>query len=236
MWAKLKAMPTYGKVILGVVFLFFVYVSGHHGRRPTPSPFIGPGPNGEDDGPRAERASLDENSKSQLIAKYEAESAQIMASVQKCHDDSVAAAQNAAMNGMMPGEAPCTQNYPQWMARGALLATYIQRLKTGNMNLTVCEANANVRGCGALEASAPPSSLRDGETSSNGDRELEATDRWDRGAIRGTSIYVDRYGEKHELATAPYYFEDVVHGTYIPSNSSTPPDNAGDYVLMTQQD
>ena len=128
------------------------------------------------------------------------------------------------------------QNYPQWIAQGALLQTYIQRLKTGNMNLTVCEANANVRGCQGLEASAPPSSVGEGGTSSNGDRENEATDRWDRGAIRGTSIYVDRYGEKHELATAPYYFEDVVHGTYIPSNSPTPPDNAGDYVQMTQQD
>lgn len=239
MLSQLKAMPTYVKVALGVMLVLLVYASG----RPRPSP--GPtsdnslsglfGLDRDSDKPRSGHAALDENSKSQLIAKYEAQAAQIYAATVKCHDESVAASQQAAMNGMMPGESPCTQNYPQWVAQTALLQTYIARLKSGNMSITVCEANGNMRGCQGLEASAPPSSVGEGETASNGDRETEATDRWDRGAIRGTSIYLDRYGEKHELRTAPYYFEDTVHGTYVPSDSPNPPDNSENYVPMTEQ-
>lgn len=230
---KLKAMPAFFKVMLGLTFLFFAYAIARNGPGPIPNSASSSG--GAVFEPQAERASLDEDTKGRLIAKYEAQMAQISAAVQKCHDDSVAAAQQAALNGMMPMESECTQHYPQWISQQALLQTYVARLKSGNMNMTVCEANAGMSGCQGLEASAPPSSYGERGTSSNGDRETEATDNWDRGAIRGTSIYVDRYGQKHELATAPYYFEDTVHGTYVPSNSPNPPDNTENYVPMTQQ-
>lgn len=226
MLEKLKAMPTYFKVLLGVTFLFLIYMSARSGSGPLPHSTSEPDEGGDVFGQRAERATLNKETKGQLIAKYEAQMSEISADFQKCQDSSIAAAQQAALNGMMPTESECTQQYPQWISQQALLQTYVARLKSGNMNMTVCEANANMRGCQGLEASAPPSS--------NGDREMAAMDNWDLGAIRGHSIYVDRYGEKHELPTAPYYFEDTTHGTYVPSNSPTPPDNQENYVLMTQ--
>jgi hypothetical protein len=234
MLEKLKAMPTYFKVLLGVTFLFLIYMSARSGSGPLSHSSSESGEGDDVFGARTEHAAPNQETKDQLIAKFESQSAQLMSSAQECHDQSTAASQQAVMNGMMPSEAPCMQNYARWISQVALLQTYIARLKSGNMNITVCEANGNISGCQGLEASAPPSSYGERETSSNGDRETAATDDWDRGAIRGTSIYVDRYGERHELTTAPYYFEDTTHGTYVPSNSPTPPDNQENYVPMTQ--
>ena len=218
--ASWKTMPMFPKILIIVLALGVIYrvTVNHHDSDnvrydPTPSPDPGPAPRPEPD-------------KSDLLARYQAQYNQVSTQANQCAQELQAyQAQMAegAMNGVMPGAGPaCQQNLPQLTVQLALLQTYITRLQTGNMHITVCEANAGLQGCQAMEASSHSSS-------SPPDDGTEAVERATRQGIRGNTIYTDANGEEHELPTRDYYYRDRSTGQFVGSDSPNPPNNGRDY-------
>ena len=217
--ASWKTMPVFPKILIVVLALGVIYrVSvNHHDSGsvtydPAPTPEPGSAPRPEAD-------------KSGLLARYQAQYSQLLAQANQCGQELQAyQAQMAegAMNGAMPGAGPaCQQNLPQLTVQLALVQTYITRLQTGNPNVTVCEANAGLRGCESLEApaaSGPPS-----------DDGTGTVERATRQGIRGTTIYTDANGDEHELPTRDYYYRDRNTGRFVGTDSPNPPDNVHDY-------
>jgi len=240
MWEKLKALPLFVKVILGffvginaigLICMMFV---------PSPSPSPQPPQNPEqqvvyrkgynpqrevnpanpDNGREQEEASGDD--KSQLLARYKAQLAQIDLQFKQCYEESL-------REGPM---VTCARNYQQWTMQTGWLVTYITRLEKGNPDITFCQANNNISGCKGVQIS---SGYGSGSSSSGGSGGSSDDGRYDRQAIRGNTNYADADGEAHELPTAPYYFKDKVTGEFVASQYPTPPNNTHTYEQMTPE-
>ena len=163
---------------------------------------------------------------SQQLAEFKAQQQQIQAQVQQCEQQMTQATNQmaaAAMQGGMYNSRPqCEGMMPQWVSQEAYVETEIYRLQTGDRKSSLRQ----------VTGIAPPD-YSGGDSGnggrSNSDRALDAADRWDRGANRGTSMYTDESGEQHELATRNYYFRDRATGQMVGSDSPNPPNNQQDF-------
>jgi len=226
-----KSMPVFPKILLAVLVLWVVYRVGvsHHStdhtyppqggdavtpaREPESAPESAPAPR---PGGPATAGQLD---------RYQSQLAQLQAQMSDCDRQDTAFFQRTMASGTMGAPPACDQYKPQRIAQLALLVTYITRLQTGNMHITVCQANVGLAGCESLEASAS-------SHSSGSDEGTSAADDFDRGYIRGHSIYKDENGEEHELPTRNYYFRDRASGELIGSDQPSPPNNTRNYEQL----
>jgi hypothetical protein len=243
MWEKLKGLPLFVKVIIGffvginAIGLVFMAIapSPNPNPNPNPQPPENPGqqvayPNGNDpqgevnppntnNGRGREEASGDD--KSQLIARYKAQMAQIWSQTQQCYQESL-------REIPMLTQPQCVQNYSQWSIQAGMLQTYITRLETGNPNITFCQANNYPRGCEGVQIASGSGS----SSSSGGSGGSSDDGNYDMQAIRGHTKYTDADGDVQELPTAPYYFKDKQTGEFVSSQYPTPPNNTHTYEQM----
>jgi hypothetical protein len=240
MWEKLKALPLFVKVIIGffvginAIGLVFVAIAPSPNPNPNPQPPENPGqqvvyPNGNDPqgevnpaNRRQQEASGDD--KSQLIARYKAQMAQIWSQTQQCYQESL-------REIPMLTQPQCVQYYSQWSIQAGMLQTKIARLESGNPNITFCQANNFPRGCEGVQVASGSGS----SSSSGGSGGSSDDGNYDMQAIRGHTNYMDADGETHELPTAPYYFKDRQTGEFVPSPSPEPPNNTHTYEQMNPQ-
>jgi hypothetical protein len=238
MWANLKAMPLFAKIVLGCLLPLFIYVA----TRPEPKPSdqsamsSGAGPGGGSFGQHAQAGrGSEEEQRARVLEQLEAQDQEYLQAFQSCQAE-VTRKQNqtaaALMNGGTPmmGELPCEEQMRRLAAQVALVETEIYRLKSGDWRSTLREIQG-IPGPGSSGGSAS-SYDRPSGASSDG---TEPVDNWDRGAIRGTSLYRDENGEEKELPTAPYYYHDRETGQYVPSESPYPPNNGHNYERMTPE-
>jgi hypothetical protein len=136
------------------------------------------------------------------------------------------------MNGgtSMMSELPCQQQMQQIAAQVAFVETEIYRLKSGDWRSTLFQIQG-IPQPGSSNGTAPSYDRR----STAGDDGTNAVDNWDRGAIRGTSLYRDENGETRELPTARYYYRNLETGQYVASESPNPPNDGQGYERMTPQ-
>ena len=246
MWKTFKAMPVLLRVfivllVLGAAYKMTYLYHGPHRSYQSASFDEGSGYDGGGSGRQgqdaadengsldrasdraADRASIGDQ-KSQMVAQFEAQRMQITRQVQQCLNDTQRyqqAAAAAAMNGQMVPPPQCSQQMAQWTAQEAYLETEIYKLNGGDPNATVREVSGI-----APSSGYSPSSRRSAGSSDDG---TGAVEDWDRGAIRGTSIYTDEGGEQHELPTRSYYFRDRSSGEIVGSDHPYAPNNGRDY-------
>jgi hypothetical protein len=237
MWATLKAMPLFAKVLLGLVAVGVIYNAanaGHSQRRyASNSPYstsdasdsISYATDRSSGGP--ERSG--QTDASSRIAQFQAQHDQLSAQAQQCMVQINQAMQQqaaAAMNGQMYNQMPpCNANMQMWTAQMAYLETEIYRAQTGDHTSTV----GQITGTGSYGSQSSPSTYRGG-ASDNGEAAVE---RSTREGIRGNSMYTDESGETHELPSQPYYFRDRETGQYVGSTSGNPPNDGHDYEVLT---
>lgn len=226
MWAKLKAVPLYVKIVLGCLIALFVYGGMH--QPPTPRPHTDVQASYGRNGGAPEN---DGDSRNQILQQYETQYAQVMAALNQCAAEmqqTTNQMQGAAMNGQMPMNAQpaCMQAYPRQLSQAAFLEAQITRLRTGDT-----PSLREITGIQADSMGGTPS--YDHPSTSGNDDAGDAVDHWDRGAIRGTSLYIDENGRQVELPTARYYFHNRETGQYVPSDSPTPPNDGSDYAPVT---
>ena len=214
MLKKLKALPGRTKIILGCFLALFIYGAMQQ-PSPSPSGHYVPGPNGG--GGYTPR--LDDQNQ-QLLAQFEAQRDELAPKVKACVEEQNRALQEtaaAAINGGMVNNQPaCSQYLLQWGQQLDVAQTEIYRLKTGDTHSSFNQLN----GVSPSSRGSAPSYYRPSAPENDG---TAAVDRWDRGAIRGTTMYKDENGDEKELPTANYYYHDLETGQYVPSESSTPP-------------
>ena len=240
MWKTFKAMPALPKVLI-ILFVFgavykvtHLYHGSHRGYQ-SASFDEGSGYDGggtgrgaalgtERQGEAGDNSSSTGDQKSRMVAQYEAQRMQITRQVQQCMNDTQRyqqAAAMAAMNGQMVPPPQCSQQMAQWTAQEAFLETEIYKLNGGDPNATVREVSGIAASSGYAPGSRRPAGSSDDGTG--------AVEDWDRGAIRGTSIYTDEGGEQHELPTRSYYFRDRSSGEMVGSDHPYAPNNGRDY-------
>jgi len=176
------------------------------------------------------------------LTQYESQLAKLNASVEACElqlQQFQQQQRQALMNsdGLSNGNAmepACFQNMYQQAIQVGILVTRISRLKTGNMNLTFCQANNNPRGCESVQI-LPGSGSSSGSSGGSGDDPYATVEQSTRQGIRGNTMYTDGQGQQHELPTAPYYFRDTQTGEFVSSDSPNPPNNTHTYELMTAE-
>jgi len=228
MWQKLKALPPIAKVVIGLFVIAVLY--GAARRPPNPTHNYGEYPPTPRPGEEHASQGSDDDQKAQLLARYQAQHAQLVAMAQQCQvqmQEAMNQQAAAAMNGQMyTGRPACEQQMPQLVSQMALLETEIYRLQTGDTHSSVRE----ITHIAAPDLRSSPSSGGGGD-----DGGLHAVDNYDRQAIRGTSMYSDESGEEHELPTATYYYRDRSSGQFVPSESPDPPNDGRDYERLTAQ-
>jgi hypothetical protein len=138
--------------------------------------------------------------------------------------------QRAVMSGEMPvnSQPACAQSSPQWTAQAAFLEAQISRLKTGDTR-----SLREITGFQTNPSGGPSAYYRPSTGGNDGGE--SAVESWDRGAIRGTSMYSGENGEQVELPTASYYYRNRETGQYLPSENPNPPNDGYDYERMTPQ-
>ncbi len=146
MWTKIKALPVLPKML--IVFFILVLAYGALHRKPAyhnREVNWNATPNDSDSGEyerAARRARPSEsNARSQMLANYQAQQAQLMARAQNCEQQMNEATRQqamAAMNGQMYNVRPaCEAAMPQMIAQEAFLETEIYKLQGGDPNATV---------------------------------------------------------------------------------------------------
>jgi hypothetical protein len=237
-----KALPTWAKVLICLLVVGTLYRMTHIYHGPTnhyqqadyrqtgsdSSADFDTNDNnniGRDTG-RGSPAYRGESQAPQQLAQFKAQQQQIQAQVQQCEQQMTQATNQmaaAAMQGGMYNSRPqCESMMPQWVSQEAYVETEIYRLQTGDRTSSLRQ----------VTGIAPPDySTGDANTGGrvNSDRAAGIVDRWDRGAIRGTSMYTDESGEQHELPTRNYYFRDKATGQMVGSDSPNRPNNQQDF-------
>jgi hypothetical protein len=240
MWKAFKGLPVFARILIVVLVVGAAYRVTHlyHGPRGSyPSANFGGGSDddrgvggrslrqgdSEDNGSSDNGSSIDEQ-KRRMVAQFEAQRMQITRQVQQCLNDTQRyqqAAAMAAMNGQMVPPPQCSQSMAQWTAQEAYLETEIYKLNGGDPNATVRQVSGIAESPGYGSGSRRSAGASDDGTG--------AVEDWDRGAIRGTSLYTDEGGEQHELPTRSYYFRDRSSGQIVGSDQPNPPNNGRDY-------
>ena len=148
MWPKLKAMPMFAKIVLGSIFVLFVYVTTRSEPKPLEQSEVVPGAvrggssfeqNARGGG---DRTANEEEQRDQLLRQLEAQDQQLIGTFQQCQAE-VTQQQNQTaamlMNGgtSMMGELPCQRQMEQIAAQVAFVETEIYRLKSGDWRSTL---------------------------------------------------------------------------------------------------
>ncbi len=246
MWTKWKALPGLAKIVILILILVGCYQAARNEARGNgphyPDRETGTVPDGDEEG-KLRSASNGEEARGmggrpvaagkdggQALAQFQSEQAQLMNRVRQCQAEMTQATQQmaqAAMQGMLVNNRPgCEQAMPQWIAQEAYLETEIYRLQSGDMHSSVREITG-------IQAPSYPGGGREAEGGSRRGDSTDAVEEWDRGAIRGTSMYADEAGERHELATENYYYRDRTSGRIVGSDRGDPPNDGGDYERFT---
>jgi len=224
MWSKFKALPVVPKVLIIVLVLGTLYIVGKGSQH---RPYSGSMPYASDVDGDFRQASSESRSggsaNQQALAQFQAEQAQLQGQVAQCEQQMTAATNQqaaAAMNGQFYNRRPaCEAQMPAYIARESYLETEIYRLQTGDTHSSMTD----ITGVQVGRRGDTPS-YRGGSSDGTG-----AVEDWDRGAIRGNSMYQDEDGQQHELATQDYYYRDRSSGQIIGSNQSEPPNDGRDY-------
>ncbi len=233
MWSRFKALPTLPKALVLILFVGILYKAGTtnpHRSPVTPSPW-----SSDNNGPvreaRSEEARSDTDApaprsdQNQALIQYKAEQSQLMAQASQCEREMTEATNRqaqAAMNGQFYNARPaCEAQMPAYISREAFLETEIYRLQTGDRTSSMSQ----ITGVQVGSRADTPRAAGSGRSSDG----TEAVEDWDRGAIRGTSLYNDEDGQTHELATQDYYYRDRSSGRIIGSSQPNPPNDGRDY-------
>lgn len=222
MWSKFKALPVVPKVLIIVLVLGILYKAGassHHRNE-------GFSYASDNDGGFREASSESRSGGSanqQALAQFQSEQAQLQAQAAQCEQQMTAATNQqaaAAMNGQFYNPRPaCEAQMPAYIARESYLETEIYRLQTGDTHSSMTDITGVQVGS---RGDTPSSRTRSNDGTG-------AVEDWDRGAIRGNSMYQDEDGEQHELATQDYYYRERSSGRIIGSSQSEPPNDGRDY-------
>ena len=141
MWQKLKALPPVAKVVIGLFVIAVLYGAAH--RSPNPPHNYGEYPSTPQPGEKYASQGSDDDQKAQLLARYQAQHAQLVTVAQQCQvqmQEAMNQQAAAAMNGQMyTGRPACEQQMPQLVSQMALLETEIYRLQTGDTHSSVRE-------------------------------------------------------------------------------------------------
>ena len=215
---------------IGLLLGIFIY--GAMRQQPLPSGRSGGTEPSE--GPGGGQAASRNDEKAKLLAYFEAQQAELAPKIKKCIEEQNQALQEtaaAAINGeMVNKQPPCAQYMLQWGQQESVAETQIYRLKTGDYHSSFQQINGLPN---APSGGSRPSYYRPSTPSDDG---THAVDNWDRGAIRGTSMYKNENGNEKELPTANYYYHDLETCQYVPSDSSTAPNDGHDYQPMTPEE
>ncbi len=235
MWSTIKAIPVLPKIVLGSLLLLALSALSHRSHNQPAGSNRWASDDRDQRQPRFQRAAQPSAASEaelaqQYLAKYQARQAQVQAQAQACTVQMQQMTNQyaiAAMNGQMPmGQAPCQQYMPQLIAEEAFLEGQIYRLQSGDYHSSLTQiTGVQVGGTSAGSYYHPEN-----------DGGLSAVERYDRQAIRGTSIYADEDGEQHELQTQPYYYRNRSTGDIIHSNQPNPPNDGRDYERFTAQE
>jgi len=221
MWSKFKALPVLPKVLIIVLVLGLLYKAGSsHHRTYSDSLSYASDNNGS---LREVGTDSRGSANQQALAQFQAEQVQLQARAAQCEREMTDATNRqamAAMNGQFYNARPaCEAQMPAYIARESYLETEIYRLQTGDTHSSMTE----ITGVQVGSRGDTPSA----RTRSNDG--TQAVEDWDRGAIRGTSIYDDEEGQQHELPTQDYYYRDRSSGRIIGSSQPNPPNDGRDY-------
>lgn len=144
MWKRFKALPKWAKIVISCVVVLFIYGATH--RKPEP----GPGSN------------VDDETKRQMLEKYKAEDAQLMARYQQCQAQinqyMRQQTQAAEMGAGMIAAPACQQSQQQILTQALEAEVEIYRLNTGDYHSTVKEIIARVTGQSGGGGDAPAGS------------------------------------------------------------------------------
>lgn len=182
----------------------------------------GGGQSGAPSGSSAEAA------RQQQLKQWLAKQAKLISLMKQCQVEMTRFTQQmqqAAISGsgMMPAPPACEENMPYWISQEALAETEIHRLQTGDTRSDVYDVSGIPR---------PSNSGPSSGSSGSSDGGVGSVDDWDRGAIRGTTIYVGEDGTRRELPTRDYYYRNRASGQIIASTESEPPNDGNDYERL----
>jgi len=240
MWTKIKALPTWAKIVISCFVVLFIYGAANrhpgyddHNFGPTPSP-------------------IGESAKRELLEKLKARDAQLMERYQRCQAEI-----NQYMREGAADPPACQQTQQQVLSQALEAEIQFYRVNTGDTQSSVREiiaretGQAGSGGAGGYYAPAgggaasyfspsggqyyTPSSDSGSSTNTN-DGGLAAVEKWDRNVIRENEMYTDQYGEQHELPSAPNYYQNNVTGEYVATPTEAPPDNQNSYTPLTSDD
>ena len=169
-----------------------------------------------------------DSARQQQLQQWLAKQAQLISLMNQCKAEMTTFTQQmqqAAMSGsgIMPAPPACEQNMPYWISQEALAETEIHRLQTGDTHSDVYDVSGIPR---------PSHSSPSSPSSGSSDDGTGAVDNWDRGAIRGTTIYVGEDGTRRELPTRDFYYRDRASGAIISSTQAEPPNDGHDYEQL----
>lgn len=245
MLAKLKAIPVFPSIVIGLVVLLGFYGLSHR-QRPSTADYTREqfGPVSQDQaedrqqtaGALAEQRPTDAELAQQYLAKFKERQGQVQARAKACIEQMQQTANGmaiGAMNGQMPGGGPpCEQYMPQLTAQEAYIETVIYQLQTGDVHSTLQQITGvqvgGQSGSGAASYYRPTSPENDGG--------IGAVDRYDRQAVRGNSLYTSEDGSERELPTEQYYYRNQNTGQIVPSNQSSAPNDGNTYEQLTPEE
>ena len=244
----LKAMPIVPKVLLGSLVLMVIYGLGHHRYPSHQSRFDQSDPGRYEsaqsaaygsqgrEGSIESRETAEAEQAKQYLAQFQAQQSQLLARANACMAQMRQASNEmamAAMNGqMMNAQPPCEQYMPQWTAQEAYLETEIYRLQSGDRHSPLQQITG-------VQVGQPGESGASSYYHSSGpgnDGGIGAVERYDRQAIRGTSLYNEPDGTEHELPTEPYYYRNQNSGQIVASTQPNPPNDGSPYDPLTPQE
>lgn len=155
----------------------------------------------------------------QDMQTYTQQHAQLMGQMNRCQavvERGMMMMRNGAMSGnpVVVPLPPCWNDRAQQIAQLAFIETQIYHLQNpGDHTSHVCDVTA---ACNTPSPRTAPNA------------------NYDRGAIRGTSIYTDSFGEEYELPTNTYVYRDRASGRIF-GGDQPPPNNGRDYENLQAQ-
>ena len=237
--ARLKALPVGAKIILGLLVIGVLYGAAHQ----NPHPYPPNGPYGPYNSPSGQNLQDNRSAYAALQAQHTALGQQAMACAQQMQANQANWAAGA-MNGQMPVSEPaCAQQMPIWVAQMKGLEARMQQMQGGGAGGYSAGSGGGYSnggyyaGGGAQPNYNHPmddSYIHDMER--NSDRAIDAADRYDRNAIRGTSMYTNADGQQVEMPTENYYNRNEQTGQYVGSDNNTVPNDTSTYTPVTNND
>ena len=230
--ARLKALPRAAKIVLGILMVGLIYGAAHQ----EPKPYGGGRDIVDSNNPTVVHSGNDGSSAlATLQAQHDRLSRQATDCVRQMNENQANWAA-AAMNGQMPVSQPeCAAQMATWAAQMKSIEIEEQRLEGGG-GYYAGGGGGSYGGGAQPNLNHPMDSSYIDDMQRNSDRALESADRYDRNAIRETSMYTDANGNQVELPTQNYYSQNDQTGAYVGSQNNTVPNDTSTYTPMTNND